>query len=157
MSQYIEFFIRKGNESYINVGSYSRNNPIFGLLQYEVPYEKVEIVTGDLSNFIRLFDHEIERLNKAITKEEALKTNIISANNSLEEKVETLIQTDAYIESLDEDLKATISQREFLYFLENIVNENELQDIEVEVYAGIEPGDPNKEKKVNNYGDLCSA
>lgn len=146
MSQYIEFFIRKGNESYINVGSYSRNNPIFGLLQYEVPYEKVEIVTGDLSNFIRLFDHEIERLNKAITKEEALKTNIISANNSLEEKVETLIQTDAYIESLDEDLKATISQREFLYFLENIVNENELQDIEVEVYAGIEPGDPNKEE-----------
>ena len=146
MSQYIEFFIRKGNESYINVGSYSRNNPIFGLLQYEVPYEKVEIVTGDLSNFIRMFDHEIERLNKAITKEEALKTNIISANNSLEEKVETLIQTDAYIESLDEDLKATISQREFLYFLENIVNENELQDIEVEVYAGIEPGDPNKEE-----------
>ena len=59
MSQYIEFFIRKGNESYINVGSYSRNNPIFGLLQYEVPYEKVEIVTGDLSNFIRMFDHEI--------------------------------------------------------------------------------------------------
>ena len=60
--------------------------------------------------------------------------------------METLIQTDAYIESLDEDLKATISQREFLYFLENIVNENELQDIEVEVYAGIEPGDPNKEE-----------
>lgn len=146
MSQYIEFFIRKGNESYINVGSYSRSNPIFQLLQYEVPYEKIEIVTGDLSNFIRLFDHEIERLNKAITKEEALKTNIISANNSLEEKVETLIQTDAYIESLDEDLKATISQREFLYFLENIVNENELQDIEVEIYAGIEPGDPNKEE-----------
>ena len=135
MSQYIVFFAKR-NDTFIELGEYSRNNYIYEALQYDVPYEDIVLLDDKIYEAgIRFFNHEIEVREKRIEalndKLEFLKI----ATASFEEKVREWEETKEFIEDEKEEIKELESQRTTLATFGDITSKWS----KTEVYVGIEP------------------
>ena len=153
MSMYVSFYIRE-KDSFIPVGTYSRSNAIFRIMQTEVPFEKIGAITKD-DIFRYSFEAEkaIKEYREKIEKEESLKKEIITYNNSVSEKREAIEEIDEYINEIKEEIDDLTHASYYFYFLQDIIEEIEYgeqgeADIKKRIYAGIEVFNPTIEDVV---------
>ena len=99
MSEYISFFIRRGQNNFIPLFTFSRNASIFQSFRYALPYERVRAISLN-----ELEDKELEcerRSDDVIKRIDRLKEDralIASFNNSVDEKMDALQVSDAITE-----------------------------------------------------------
>lgn len=153
MSMYVSFYIRE-KDSFIPVGTYSRSNAIFRIMQTEVPFEKIGAITKD-DIFRCSFEAEkaIKEYREKIEKEESLKKEIVTYNNSVSEKREAIEEIDEYINEIKEEIDDLTHASYYFYFLQDIIEEIEYgeqgeADIKKRIYAGIEVFNPTIEDVV---------
>lgn len=156
MSAYISFYIRE-KDNFIPIGSYSRSNIIFQIMQAEVPFEKIGAITKD---DIFRYSFEIEKFIKEyrekIEKEESLKKEIATYNNSVSEKREAIEEINEYINEIKEEIDDLNHASYYFYFLQEIIEEIEYGeqgegDIKKRIYAGIEVFNPTLEDMAENH------
>lgn len=145
MSEYISFFIRRGQNNFIPLFTFSRNVSIFQSFRYALPYERVRAISlNELENkeleFKRRSDDVIKRIGR-LKEERAL---IASFNNTVDEKMDAL-QDNAecikeYEEELEDERRALYTIVALIDIIENIRFDKEW-DKDVYIYGGIEVGD----------------
>lgn len=105
MSSYVEFYVEQ-NGVYINVGSYSRSNPMYQILSDMVPYEKGIVLDDALFNAA---EEEFEdSIKESKDRVEALKNtiNLIGAmESSIDEKIEAIENRQSLIKEYEEDIE----------------------------------------------------
>lgn len=140
MSQYLYFFVKtKDNDSFICLDSFSRSTDMFEACRiHQAPFEHIKKLDIEILYKIeRYFYSKITDAKRKKKKLESKKAEIYKCENSLNEKIEAIDEIDFLIEevnldSLQEDIK-------FINWIYNIIkykNEN------VELYFGIECGNP---------------
>ena len=145
MSQYIEFYVGKG-DTLIELNSFSRNSSIYRLF-YEsnsVPYEKVrQITANEVATTVEYIADEIKYLKK--NKKEAIKelerlykaTGDFYKNDEVHQTYENI---NAYIEEVKEDIRADKIALQFAKVFYDMVKDAIYIDDEVKYYFGIESG-----------------
>lgn len=143
MSEYIQFFIRH-NDDFIPILTYSRNNPIFRVCDYcAIPHERImKIDKNWIYQVIREFDIEIKNLKERRKEMEHESNQILSTNNSLEEKMEFIRSNNSAIEEIDYEIKLHQSQKYVIMILRNMYENFVFEGVADAVYAGIEVGTP---------------
>lgn len=145
MSEYISFFIRRGQNNFIPLFTFSRNNSIFQSFRYALPYERVRAISLN-----ELEDKELEcerRSDNVIKRIDRLKEDralIASFNNTVDEKMDAL-QDNAecikeYEEELEDERRALYTIVALIDIIENIRFDKEWNK-DVYIYGGIEVGD----------------
>lgn len=129
MSQYINFYAHK-NGVFISLTDYSRSNPIYKALEYEVPYEKGCVLTKEiLSRAIDWFDIEIHAYESRIGKLAKENELIAKFTDPIEEKLNLINENLDYIEDCKNEIEELKAQKAELYFIFRI---------EAEIWVGIE-------------------
>lgn len=145
MSEYISFFIRRGQNNFIPLFTFSRNSSIFQSFRYALPYERVRAISLN-----ELEDKELEcerRSDNVIKRIDCLKEDralIASFNNTVDEKMDAL-QDNAecikeYEEELEDERRALYTIVALIDIIENI-RFNKDWNKDVYIYGGIEVGD----------------
>lgn len=143
MSEYIQFFI-KHNDDFIPILTYSRNNPIFRICSYyDVPYEKVIKVNENwFHQVIMEFEEKIEDLKTRKKEIEYESNQILSTNNSLEEKMEFVRYNSQAMREIDYEIELHLSQRSVITVLYDMYENFGLEEVTDTIYVGIEVGIP---------------
>ena len=97
MSQYMHFFVRKG-DNFLPIGTYSRNTTLYEALSLSAPYEAIRPLTMEKINEVisTLIDEE-KHAEDTISSLEAKNKLIATFNNSTEEKMELINENDETI------------------------------------------------------------
>ncbi len=144
MSSYIEFYVEQGG-TYINVGSYSRSNPMYQILSDMVPYEKGMVLDDALFNEAeKEFEDSIKESKDRV---EALKNtiNLIGAmEGSIDEKIEAIESRQSLIKEYEEDIE--MYEAQFMQFKTFYRMINPYIKPEIKVWVGIE-WNPNYEEE----------
>lgn len=143
MSEYIQFFIRH-NDDFIPILTYSRNNPIFRIgSYYDVPYEKIIKVNENwFHQVIMEFEEKIEDLKTRKKEIEYESNQILSTNNSLEEKMEFVRYNSQAIREIDYEIELHLSQRSVITVLYDMYENFGIEEVTDAIYVGIEIGVP---------------
>lgn len=136
MSSYIEFYVEQGG-TYINVGSYSRSNPMYQILSDMVPYEKGMVLDDALFNEAeKEFEADIKESKDRV---EALK-NTIQLIGAMEgpivEKVEAIEEKQSLIKEYEEDIE--MYEAQFMQFKTFRRMINPYIKPEIKVWVGVE-------------------
>lgn len=122
MSAYIHFFIRIEDKFY-PIATYSRNSQVFELM-HSAPYEHIRVLNSEaLSNYGVEAREILDEWNVRKRKYEKRKELIATFNNSVEEKMEMIHNSDEAIEEIEYEISEAKSVIRFIYFLENIIKE----------------------------------
>lgn len=136
MSSYIEFYVEQGG-TYINVGSYSRSNPMYQILSDMVPYEKGMVLDDALFNEAeKEFEADIKESKDSV---EALKNtiNLIGAmEGSIDEKIEAIESRQSLIKEYEEDIEMYETQLMHFKTFYRIVDPYIVP--EIKVWVGVE-------------------
>lgn len=136
MSSYIEFYVEQGG-TYINVGSYSRSNPMYQILSDMVPYEKGMVLDDALFNEAeKEFEADIKESKDRV---EALKNtiNLIGAmEGSIDEKIEAIESRQSLIKEYEEDIEMYETQLMHFKTFYRIVDPYIVP--EIKVWVGVE-------------------
>ena len=145
MSQYLEFFIRHG-ETYLPIASFCGSSAHMEAFDYEVPsYSGLAVVSKDLLGIVQeKVNREITSHKKDVQDYEEMNKLVLSANNSMEEKMEEIRSNKEMIDEYNDRIKAWTSVDYFIGFLRNILDEVEYSEdngIQKDkyLYVGIEP------------------
>ena len=145
MSQYIEFYVGKG-DTLIELNAFSRNSSIYRLF-YEsnsVPYERVRKITSDeVATTIEYIANEIKQLKKS--KKEAIKElerlyKAVGDFHKNDEVHQTYEDINTYIEEVKADIKADKIALQFAEVFYDMVDSAKYLDNEVNYYVGVESG-----------------
>lgn len=134
MSQYVNFFLRKGDE-FLPLADYSRSSPIYSVM--DAPYEKIrEYNYHDLeSKILRL--KEMREENEDIIARLCERINsVYCLNNSVNEKMEYVSDYLNQISDLEDDNKNLDRCMIELGFIANLIY------MDYTIYAGVEIGKP---------------
>ena len=134
MSQYVNFFLRRGDE-FIPLKDYSRSSPIYSVMN--APYEKIrEYSYSDLeSKILRL--KEMKEENAAMITQIWERINsAYHLNNSVEEKMEYVNDYYSQISDLEDDNKNLDRCMIELDFIADLIY------MDCTIYAGVEIGEP---------------
>ena len=105
MSSYVEFYVEQ-NGVYINIGSYSRSNPMYQVLSDMVPYENGMELNEKLFNDA---EKEFETVIKEYKDRIAVLKNTINLigtmEGSIDEKVEAIEEKQSWIKEYEEDIE----------------------------------------------------
>jgi hypothetical protein len=136
MSSYVEFYVEQGG-TYINVGSYSRSNPMYQILSDMVPYEKGMVLDDALFNEAeKEFEADIKESKDRV---EALKNTIqlIGAmEGSIVEKVEAIEEKQSLIKEYEEDIE--MYEAQFMQFKTFYRMIDPYVKPEIRVWVGVE-------------------
>lgn len=136
MSSCIEFYVEQGG-TYINVGSYSRSNPMYQILSDMVPYEKGMVLDDALFNEAeKEFEADIKESKDRV---EALKNtiNLIGAmEGSIDEKIEAIESRQSLIKEYEEDIEMYETQLMHFKTFYRIVDPYIVP--EIKVWVGVE-------------------
>ena len=143
MSAYLNTFIQiNDGDEYIDMPSYSRNNPLFQVLSPMVPYEKLtEADIPLLEIAIKNMKEGIDSLETGKKNAETLYNAISSYNNSIEEKIEEQNNIREEINEYEDDIKLHTNQLSFLYFLKDMLEGQEYKHSKacnIKIWMGIE-------------------
>lgn len=136
MSSYVEFYVEQ-NGIYINVGSYSRSNPMYQVLSDMVPYEKGMVLNDALfseaekefETTIREYEDKVENLKNII--------NLIrTMEGSINEKVEAIEEKQQLIKDYEEDIDMYKAQ--LMHFKTFYRMVNSYIKPEIKVWIGVE-------------------
>ena len=145
MSAYIQFFIRNEN-TFMPIGIYSRNNSIYQYFDEYTPWEKIKPVTRGLLNKIRDdINEDLTAIQKSYDRAKEMKEWIATLNNSLEEKMEYIENTEEVLSECCEAIKQLTYTKHYLSFLDDVIESVEYEkniDHKAYLYVGIEVGNP---------------
>lgn len=135
MSQYVNFFIRHDN-ILLPLADYSRSTSLYHIMN-DAPYEKLreysfeelQLKVNELNASKTAYRKQIDYYNNHIDL-------ICEMDNSIEDKLETIISIDATIEEIQQEIDAIDRQAIELDFIANLIYQGYF------IYAGIEVGEP---------------
>ena len=140
MSQYVNFFLRRGDE-FIPLKDYSRSSPIYSVMN--APYEKIrEYNYSDLEAKILALKEMKEDNAAAITRIRERINSVYQLNNSVEEKMEYVNDYYSQISDFEENKKNLDRCMIELEFIADLVY------MDCTIYAGVEIGEPTLEDVV---------
>lgn len=136
MSSYVEFYVEQGG-TYINVGSYSRSNPMYQVLSDMVPYEKGRVLDEALFNEA---EKEFEVVIKNYKDRVAELKNIINLvgtmEGSIDEKIEAIEEKQSWVKEYEEDIEMYEAQLMQFKTFYHIVDP--YSNPEIKVWVGVE-------------------
>jgi len=145
MSAYIQFFIRD-NEVFMPISVYSRNNTIYKYFDEYTPWEKIRPITRGLLNKIRDdINEDLTATQKRYDRAREMKEWIATLNNSLEEKMEYIENTEEVLGECCEEIEQLTYTKHYLNFLDDVIESVEYEeniDYKNYLYVGIEVGNP---------------
>lgn len=144
MSAYKYFFIKSNNNEFIPIGEFSRNTEVYRYCS--APYEKIKPLTIDnLNQIICDIEQGIECVKRGIQADKDERELVVKMNNSVNEKMETLLEIGRSIEEntnyLD-DLKWACNYFAFLINIIDYAKFNNNYDIDNYIYVGEEIPEP---------------
>lgn len=145
MSEYISFFIRREQNNFIPLFTFSRNNSIYQVFRNIIPYEKVRAISyNELENKYRECERRMDNITKSINQIKEERALIASFNNSVDEKISALIdiagQDKELRDELEEERRAGYTIIALIDIIESIHFNNVLNKDKY-IYAGIEVRD----------------
>ena len=145
MSAYIQFFVRNEN-IFMPISVYSRNNAIYQYFDEYTPWEMIKPVTRGLLNKVRDdINEDLMAIQKRYDRAKEMKEWIATLNNSLEEKMEYIENTEKVLGECWETIEQLTYTKYYLNFLEDIIESVEYEehiDHKNYLYVGIEVGNP---------------
>ena len=150
MSCYIEVFVRSKSGEFTCIGSFSRNSAIYKCIDdcHCAPWEKVKkIFKQDISDIINVATGYIDSYKDYIAENKAEQELIMTANNSLEEKLEAIRNCQNTFVEIKEELDEYEHAKDYFYFLSDIISEFFYEDADSlkGLYFGMEIGEPTEE------------
>ena len=144
MSAYKYFFIKSNTNEFIQIGEFSRNTEVYRYCS--APYEKIKPLTIDnLNQIICDIEQGIECVKRGIQADKDERELVVKMNNSIDEKMETLLEIGRSIEEntnyLD-DLKWACNYFAFLINIIDYAKFNNNYDIDNYIYVGEEIPEP---------------
>ena len=144
MSAYKYFFIKSNTNEFIQIGEFSRNTEVYRYCS--APYEKIKPLTIDnLNQIICDIEQGIECVKRGIQADKNERELVVKMNNSIDEKMETLLEIGRSIEEntnyLD-DLKWACNYFAFLINIIDYAKFNNNYDIDNYIYVGEEIPEP---------------
>ena len=144
MSAYKYFFIKSNTNEFIQIGEFSRNTEVYRYCS--APYEKIKPLTIDnLNQIICDIEQGIECVKRGIQADKDERELVSKMNNSVNEKMETLLEIGRSIEEntnyLD-DLKWACNYFAFLINIIDYAKFNNNYDIDNYIYVGEEIPEP---------------
>ena len=145
MSAYIQFFVRNEN-AFMPISIYSRGNTIYQYFDEYTPWEKIKPVTRGLLDKIRdNINEDLVAMQKRYDRAKEMKEWIATLNNSLEEKMEYIENTEEVLSECCEAIEQLTYTKHYLHFLDDIIESAEYED-DIDhknyLYVGIEVGSP---------------
>lgn len=142
MSEYISFFIRREQNNFIPLFTFSRNNSIYQVFRDIIPYEKVRAISyNELENKYRECERRMDNITKSINQIKEERALIASFNNSVDEKISALIdiagQDKELRDELEEERRAGYTIVALIDIIESI-RFNDALNKDKYIYAGIE-------------------
>lgn len=136
MSSYVEFYVEQGG-TYINIGSYSRSNPMYWILSDMVPYGEGKILDEALFNEAeKEFESIIKRYKDRVVELKNTINLIRAMEGSIEEKVEHIEERQSLIKEYEEDIEMQEAQlMQFKTFYRMI---SPYTKPEIRVWVGVE-------------------
>lgn len=135
MSQYVNFFIRHGNDL-LSIADYSRSSALYGVMQ-DAPYEKLrEYSYEELQLKINELNTSKTAYLKQITRYHQRIKVICEMNGPIADKLDMIASIDSDIEEIQQEADAIDRQMIELDFIANLVYQGYF------IYAGIEVGEP---------------
>lgn len=145
MSAYIQFFVRNEN-AFMPIGIYSRNNTVYQYFDEYTPWEKIKPVTRGLLNKVRDdINEDLAEVQKRYDRAKEMKEWIATLNNSLEEKMEYIENTEEVLSECREAIEQLTYTKHYLNFLDDVIESVEYEeyiDHNNYLYVGIEVGNP---------------
>lgn len=146
MSQYLEFYIRGKDNQFYPIAEYCRSSSYFQAFNEYVPsYDGLGAITEQTLGYVRSdVRKQIQELKQFIKREQAHKQDILQANNSFEEKMDAICDSDQYIEETEDEIRTWEAVDYFIDFLYGIIESvsyrSDFEGSEDKyLYAGIEP------------------
>ena len=144
MSAYKYFFIKSNTNEFIQIGEFSHNTEVYRYCS--APYEKIKPLTIDnLNQIICDIEQGIECVKRGIQADKNKQALVVKMNNSVNEKMETLLEIGRSIEEntnyLD-DLKWACNYFAFLINIIDYAKFNNNYDIDNYIYVGEELPEP---------------
>lgn len=145
MSQYIEFYVGKG-DTLIELNAFCGSSTIYQFfVEYSaIPYEKVrKISPDDIAYITKYIDDEIKHLKKSKKKSEKELKRLHQAVGDFyktEEIHQTYENISSYIEEIDSEIKQCKAALHFTQVFYDMVDSAKYLDNEVNYYVGIESG-----------------
>lgn len=135
MSQYVNFFIRHGNDL-LSIADYSRSSTLYGVMQ-DAPYEKLrEYSYEELQLKISELNASKSAYLKQITHCHQRIKIICEMNDPIADKLDMVASIDNDIEEIQQEIDAIDRQAIELDFIANLMYQGYF------IYAGIEVGEP---------------
>lgn len=145
MSAYIQFFVRNEN-AFMPISVYSRNNSIYQYFDEYTPWGKIKPITRGLLNKIRDdINEDLVATQKRYDRAKEMKEWIATLNNSLEEKMEYIENTEEVLGECCEEIDRLTYTKHYLTFLDDVIESVEYEehiDHNSYLYVGIEIGSP---------------
>lgn len=159
MSAYIQFFIRNEN-TFMPISVYSRNNSVYRYFDEYTPWEKIKPVTRGLLNKIRDdINEDLAAIQKRYDHAKEMKEWIATLNNSLEEKMEYIENTEEVLSDCCEAIEELTYTKHYLSFLDDVIESVEYEDnIDHKnyLYVGIEVENPTVDDIVRQFMRVVS-
>ena len=144
MSAYKYFFIKSNTNEFIQIGEFSRNTEVYRYCS--APYEKIKPLTIDnLNQIICDIEQGIECVKRGIQADKDERELVVKMNNSVNEKMETLLEIGRSInENTDylDELKWACNYFAFLINIIDYAKFNNNYDIDNYIYVGEEIPEP---------------
>ena len=143
MSQYAEFFIRRGENDYTFLDSFSRNSNVqqalneAGFLRWEkivhLTDEDFRSLSAIMQGKIEIVDDEIKRIREKVDL-------ITKMNNNINDKLECISEYMATIEEMEDDKRSYQFTMDFFDIFGNMAEGFRYSEKNQEIYVGLEVG-----------------
>lgn len=157
MSQYVEFYLRVGDR-FAPILTRSRSTNLYQMVSHSVPYEGIRALDrDDIREFIEDARAEIHRIEGNIARQQKQLAMIPDFENTVDEKLQAIGETQDYIEELEQELDYAKGDLAFFNMLDDMWEEAEqtkwykdehpegVIDPDRYIYAGVECGFPTLE------------
>ena len=124
MSQYLSFYIRGKDEQFYPIAEFCRSSSYYEMFEQFVPaYDGLGAITEKTLGYVRGdVAQKIKEIEACIKRAKQRKQDILQANNTMEEKMESLYDCDESIEEGQDELKAFEAVDHFINFLYGILD-----------------------------------
>ncbi len=146
MSEYLNFYIRGKDHQFYPIAEYCRSSSYYEAFEEYVPsYDGLGAMTEQTLGCVRRdVRNRIQGQKQFIKREKAHKQDILQANNSFEEKMDAICNSDQFIEESEDEIEAYEAVDYFIDFLYGIIESinyrSEFEGLEDKyLYAAIEP------------------
>ena len=143
MSQYAEFFIRKGENDYTFLNSFSRNSDVYQALNEGgfLKWEKIVYLNyRDFCHLAEIMQGKIEIMDDEIKKMREQIDLITKMNNDISDKLKGIDEHMATIEDMEEDKKSYQFAKNFFDIFGNMAEKFHYIKNNQEIYVGLEVG-----------------